>query len=232
MFRNVKNKELPFVGRTINNWFKYRRYIKQYQGVRDDLVDELLNLVKRIGFNNGVERFELYLGWEQFKIRQAKEEQLKKMSAPKTKIEQVVEEMNKMKQAEDKVKNYKWDPYWKPSVSDMLNSDHVIFYNKIISPDMYLKIYHVPEKLAYVGISVVPGCKPEMVISDSLAEVIRKLEPLFDSLSRDVKIKKEKSSSNSSKSVNIDHVKKAMGVDEQKNNNNINNIDDALDDIF
>ena len=234
-------RKKPLFLRTLNNWKKYRKYTKQYQGTRDDLVHKLLRLTIDFGFNMGVEKFEADIEYENWKKQSDKETELRRLSRMNSvSIEQMIAQQNRMKEIEEKQKTYAWDPNWKPTASEIENGNYVMFYNETIAPTMHYRIYHVPEKLAYVGISTIPDCKPEVVVCDSLAKVTNRLDPLFNHFKSTIgeKVKEEYENSlkvktiKVTKSPNISHVEKAMGINNEENPDQSKKINDLLDDIF
>lgn len=239
-----KERKVPLFVRSIKNWKRYRNYTKQFQGLRDDLVHKLLQYTVDYGFNRGVELFEVEIEYDQWKARTAKEDQLKRLSKMNSvSVDQMVAKQKRMKEIEEKQKTYHWDPNWKPTFEEIKNGNFTVFSDNTIAPTMYYRIYYVPEKLAYVGLSVVPGCRPEIVVEDSLIKVMNRLEPIFNHFVSTIgdKIKKEYEDSQKVKVIkvkkvqsepDINHVKKAMGIDDNSNKETDNKLNDLLDDIF
>lgn len=224
-----KQRNEPLFMRTLKNWRKYRGFIKQYQGVREDLINKLINDTASLGFNRGVEIFETHVNYEHYKVQLNKEIQLQRLAEmPPITLEQMLEQKKSMEELAEKQKDYRWDPSWKPTVQEMLSSNYTIFHDDYVNESLFYRIWYVPDKIAYVGISMVPDCAPEIIVRESLVEVTNKLDVIFKTLKKrfdkpkTIEVKAE---------IDISHVRKAMGIDEQQPKIN-EGLNRALDDIF
>ncbi|MNV31357.1 hypothetical protein D3C71_1226600 [compost metagenome] len=227
-------QEQPMAIRTLMNWKLYRSYIKRYQDTNHELFERLLRYTADCGFNKGIEQFTLEENTRNLYAKKDKEKQLSRYAdMSHTSLEQMLEQQEKAKQLAELQKTWVYDPNWKPSANEILRRGYLPTFEENFSNETFYRIYNAYDKGSFVVISAVKGYRTEVYVGTNEYELKDSTYLIFKTLAECVihqasaKQVKRKKAPNKPIQVDIEHVKKAMGID-KPTNNRINNIPDDI----
>ncbi|MNB94635.1 hypothetical protein D3C81_428300 [compost metagenome] len=230
-------QDYPLAIRTAMNWKLYRGYIKQYQDTNYELFEKLMKYTAMCGFNRGVEQFTLEESRRNFRSRKEREKQLVDLaSLDVVTLEQMLEKQKRMEEIAEAQKTWVYEPQWKPTANEILNRGYLPTFEEKYSSETFYRIYHAYDKVCYVAISAVKGYRTEVYVDvdaknvkdrsyNTFKTLISDLPNLYDEMP--VRTKKKRKIARVQ--VDIDHVKKAMGIEDGTSNNK---TPDIPDDIF